>query len=117
MELGDRLLVAEPVEPLSDRDRVDAVLRQRNAFCGSAYCFDARNRLHQLGTHRVTGLDGDDVRTRLEQRARQLAGSGREIEHSPARPQVQLLGEPGDGCRWIARPRAFVEIRDELERP
>src|SRR3954468_2739504 len=40
VQFRDRLIVSEPVERLSDRDRVDAVVRERDRFRGTAQRLD-----------------------------------------------------------------------------
>src|SRR6266536_5860453 len=91
VELGNRHVVPEPVESLSDRDRVDAPLGEWYGLGRAAQHFGSRRGALQLRTHSVTRLDCDDTGARLQESTGELAGAGAEVEHGSARPQVEPI--------------------------
>src|SRR5207302_5901069 len=57
-------------------------------------------------------LDRDDVQLRGQQRARQLAGSGGQIEHACTAREAKLCCECADHSRRVLRAPALVVIGD-----
>jgi hypothetical protein len=115
VQLRYRLVVAEPVECLADRDCVDGAVAERDRFGGADQRLDARQHPPQLAEHLLAGLDRDDVRAARQQRTGELSGSRTEVEHRPPRPQVELVDEPRDSVGRILRPGPLVHVGHELE--
>ena len=116
MELGQSLVVAEPVERLADRDAVDARVGQRDRLGRTEQRLGLGHGSAQLRQHLLAGLHGDHPCACGHERARQLAGAGAEVEHGSAGAKVELSDDPRDRLVWVFGPRALVEIGDQLER-
>ena len=116
MQLGQSLVVAEPVEGLADREGVDARIGKRDRLRRAENCLGLRDGPPELCEHRLPRLDGDHLRFRRNERTRQLAGSGAEIDYHSTVTEIELVGEPLDRLRRILRPRALVQVGNELER-
>src|SRR4051794_26685074 len=100
-------VLVEPVERLRDGDGIDCFVAERDLLCRARDRLDAgwdershfRERLHR-----------DDVRTRREERARELACPGAEVEHGATGREAEALYEIRDGCRRVAGSCALVEV-------
>src|SRR6266487_3808897 len=115
MQFGDRLVLPEPMEGLADRNTVHAVVWHWDGLGRAAQRFDVRQRVLELGTHGIPGLDRDDARAGADQRAGQFSGPGAQVEDRARAPEADLAGEPVDRLLRIAGPRALVQVGDELE--
>ena len=84
VDLGERLVTAEPVEGLADRDRIDARVVERDRLRGSRVRRHAGKRPLERGAHLGDGLDRDHGRPGADQQRGQLPGAGGEVEDDPA---------------------------------
>ena len=114
-DLGQRRRVIEPMERLTTGHRVDALIAKRNLFGAADECLDVRQDPSQLTKHLRRRLHRDDVVPELDQRPRQLAGAGAEVEDT----QRAIADEPANGFSRIARARSLVDgrLRAEGSRP
>ena len=115
MDLGQRLLDAEPVERLPARHHVDAAVRQRDRLGRAVEGLHVGQRREQVLAHLVDRLDGDHAGAERDERARQLAGAGGEIEDIAAGSDLEALGEPCHRRLGIAGPAALVCVRGRRE--
>jgi hypothetical protein len=71
--------------------------------------------LDQLFAERPLRFDCDDVEAESEQRACQLPGAGREVEHPVSRSDLQLGRQRPDHRRRVFGPAALVRVGDGPE--
>ena len=96
VDLGERFLAVEPVERLSDDDRVDRSIGQRDRLGGALEDLDAGNGRLERGPHARNRLDRHDLDAERSEETRHLAGARREVEHALARAELQHLDQMRD---------------------
>ena len=111
-DLEQRRAVVEPVERLRDRDDVGALRRKRDRLRSSLERRRLGNRRAELVEHLGERLDRRHPVTEIDERPRQLARAGAEID-DVAR---LLTCEPAHGVHGIAGARALVHIGNGAER-
>ena len=118
-ELAERRRVGEPVERLAGHDRVDLGVAQWQGFGLARADVGGRRGALERGAHPGDRLDRDHAQTSLEQRARQLAGAGADVQHPRARSfgQPEPFDQPVDRGRRIVGPAALVALTGRLETP
>jgi hypothetical protein len=77
------------VQGVSGQHGIDGRVRQRYRLSTTRQGTDSWQRAAQLDQHRRVGFDRNDVDAQRDQRAGQLAGSGAEVKHTPARRGFQ----------------------------
>ena len=118
-ELAERRRVGEPVKRLAGHDRVDLAVAQWQGFGLARADVGGRRGALERRAHPGDRLDRDHAQTALEQRARQLAGAGADVQHPRARSfgQPEPFDQPVDRGRRILRPAALVALTGRLETP
>ena len=98
----------EPVKGVGDGDRVDGCVGERDRL--------GETLAHALGSHaggqhlaqRTLRLDGHHVEAAGEQRSRELARAGRQVEHGGAGTDPELGRERTDHRRRVLRTTPLV---------
>ena len=116
VDLGERLLAAEPMERLRHRDRVDAPVVEWDRLRGAVERFHGRRELDELRPHRGERLDREHAGAGRSQHARELSRPCAEIQHVASWPDPHALDEPCDRLGRKPGARALVHVRDRVER-
>jgi hypothetical protein len=107
VDLGQRVVGAEPVERLRRGDGVGRGVRKRNRLSRARQHLNAGEER----PHLLDGFDRDDPRPGLGEEPTQLARAGAEVDHRPTRPQREPPGKPGDRLDGVARAAPRVRLR------
>ena len=105
-DLGQRVVEIEPVEGLPRGDDVHRSVRKRECLGGAGEHLDLWEARRERRAHRGIRLDADDVVAGREQRARELAGAGPDVEDTERRGAE----EPRDRRRRIPRAVTLVDV-------
>jgi hypothetical protein len=95
------------VERLADQHRVHRGVRKRDLLGAALARVGCGVAVSQLGQHRRVRVHGDDPSAR-QQRGRELARAGAEVEQLRPRPAIQRLQGPVDGVLRVAGPVSGV---------
>ena len=113
--LVERSPAVEPVEGLSDEDRIGARIGQWHVLGGPLERTRLRCRASELLLHRGQRLDRDHLVEAPRQVPGQLAGTRGKVDDDASPLQTKLADERIDRLQWIARTAALVFLRCLVE--
>ena len=111
VDLGERFLAVEPVERLSDDDRVDRSIGQRDRLGGALEDLDAGNGRLERGPHARNRLDRHDLDAERREQPRHLARARCEVEHPLARAEPAAPDDAATAAVGIGGPAPLVGRR------
>ena len=109
-DLPERGLGVEPVERLADEDGVHRRIVERDRLGPPVEDAVRLRRARQHRAHAGIGLDRDHPVEALDERARQLARAGPEVEHDGLRAEAEPRDDEVDRRRRILGPDAVVVL-------
>jgi hypothetical protein len=108
--------MVEPVERLTDRDRVDARIRKRQLLRRTRERLGARDGPGELFAHLGERLDRDHACAGLDEPACQLARPCPDVGDDAPLAEREPRAEERQRLLRVARARALVELGDRAER-
>ena len=110
VDLADRRRPVEPVEGLRDGHRVDRGVAEGDRLGGPGEHRDAGEGVDEPVAHLVDRLNRHDVGAARLERAGELAGARREVQHAPPRADAEHGAEVVDRVVRVVRPCALIAV-------